>query len=563
MIAGFMLGQVQAASFDCAKAGTTLEKTICNNPQLNDADTQLGKVYSGLRKALSQADAKQLKKEQREWLKARTIACKADSVSCLLPVYAARVAVLQARLSALSVSKPAEQPRQTRFLPAETGRFGDVDYRWYIEPSSQVRYIQLQSGYSPDRLDKLNAVLRDRHLKLAEDTLTCLSSPNLGQSYQNVSTEVARADQDIVSVTSHIEFDCGGAHPDFYRQSIVLAVDSGRRLLLEDLYLLTGALPKGLDLVNRKPENLYYDYVDKRAEVVKQLAMAAAGNEADLEAGCDYSLGGSWEFIDDSWYLSAQGLAVQPEFPSVARACEMDFIIPYAVLAAYRNPDSPLPASGPAVQHAAQAGQPANLTQLQGALKRCDEGQFQGSYYECMQAIEQQQLAEYPNIAARNGTTLIVPTQTGIEQFVNGDPESGEFIGYIFLLYVSEIDQVLVYTQFYESGAYLMIDRQSGQSTELDALPLLSPDRRRLVTVSGDLMAGYGANRIQVYRASGMQLEWSFEPQDWEPQTGAWLSNDSLEVIKRVYDASFDQFKDLPLKVKYAEGGWRFADTVP
>ena len=35
----------QAASFDCKKASTTHEKLICNTPELNDADTQLGNTF--------------------------------------------------------------------------------------------------------------------------------------------------------------------------------------------------------------------------------------------------------------------------------------------------------------------------------------------------------------------------------------------------------------------------------------------------------------------------------------------------------------------------------------
>ncbi len=47
----------EAASFDCTKAKTTLEKTICNDSRLDDADNRLGKVYSQLKKSLSKPEA--------------------------------------------------------------------------------------------------------------------------------------------------------------------------------------------------------------------------------------------------------------------------------------------------------------------------------------------------------------------------------------------------------------------------------------------------------------------------------------------------------------------------
>ena len=37
---------VMAASFDCAKASTKHEKMICDNPELNEADEIMGKIYS-------------------------------------------------------------------------------------------------------------------------------------------------------------------------------------------------------------------------------------------------------------------------------------------------------------------------------------------------------------------------------------------------------------------------------------------------------------------------------------------------------------------------------------
>lgn len=41
---------VQAASFDCAKASRPLETLICQNPQLDEADTRMGQAYRQARK---------------------------------------------------------------------------------------------------------------------------------------------------------------------------------------------------------------------------------------------------------------------------------------------------------------------------------------------------------------------------------------------------------------------------------------------------------------------------------------------------------------------------------
>lgn len=98
MIYGTVAG---AASFDCAKAQTQLEKTICNDNQLNDADTKLGKVYFELMDLLSGVESDRLKQEQRSWLKSRTNYCSSNDARCLYTVYEERIKVLQANLSAL------------------------------------------------------------------------------------------------------------------------------------------------------------------------------------------------------------------------------------------------------------------------------------------------------------------------------------------------------------------------------------------------------------------------------------------------------------------------------
>ena len=55
-----------SASFDCKKASTTHEKLICNTPELNDADTQLGNTYGLVLKNFKFPDL--IKQDQRSWL---------------------------------------------------------------------------------------------------------------------------------------------------------------------------------------------------------------------------------------------------------------------------------------------------------------------------------------------------------------------------------------------------------------------------------------------------------------------------------------------------------------
>lgn len=90
-----MLGiTAHAASFDCAKAGTKVEKMICADAELSKMDEEIAKIYGELLK--KSTDDASPKERQRERLKARNrcknIACVKDySVSRLAELNEANV----------------------------------------------------------------------------------------------------------------------------------------------------------------------------------------------------------------------------------------------------------------------------------------------------------------------------------------------------------------------------------------------------------------------------------------------------------------------------------------
>ncbi len=84
---------VQAAGFDCAKAGTRVERMICADPALSALDAQLARAYrDGARRT---AEPERYIREQRAWLKARDV-CLAhgDATACLHDHYTRRIQAL-------------------------------------------------------------------------------------------------------------------------------------------------------------------------------------------------------------------------------------------------------------------------------------------------------------------------------------------------------------------------------------------------------------------------------------------------------------------------------------
>lgn len=58
---------VEAASFNCSLAQTPIEKTICSNPEISEADEALSTLYGNIKNQARYAN--ELIKSQHAWLK--------------------------------------------------------------------------------------------------------------------------------------------------------------------------------------------------------------------------------------------------------------------------------------------------------------------------------------------------------------------------------------------------------------------------------------------------------------------------------------------------------------
>ena len=85
------LSSVHSASFDCAKAKTKIDKLICSDARLSEADEKLTALYNEvLAKSPAPEDTKQ---QQLEWVKQSRNTCK--DADCLQQAYTSRISDLQ------------------------------------------------------------------------------------------------------------------------------------------------------------------------------------------------------------------------------------------------------------------------------------------------------------------------------------------------------------------------------------------------------------------------------------------------------------------------------------
>jgi uncharacterized protein len=109
----FLMTTAQAASFDCGKAKSEVEKIICSNSELSRLDESLNKAYL---KALKQNGIKeQTIKSQRQWLKNKRNVCQ--NAECLRKAYKTRIKQLGLPTYGVVTSRPQIQstssPRAT------------------------------------------------------------------------------------------------------------------------------------------------------------------------------------------------------------------------------------------------------------------------------------------------------------------------------------------------------------------------------------------------------------------------------------------------------------------
>jgi len=72
LAAALMVPSLHAASFDCAKASTRVEKAICADPALGRLDDDVAAAYAAARSSLDDRWRPRLLRSQREWLATRT-----------------------------------------------------------------------------------------------------------------------------------------------------------------------------------------------------------------------------------------------------------------------------------------------------------------------------------------------------------------------------------------------------------------------------------------------------------------------------------------------------------
>lgn len=139
-----VIGAVSAASFDCAKAKRPLEKFICNSPQLDSADEQMGQAFKEVNAAFPLKGF--VMTTQRSFLASypycmmdksgKSVATPSTENACLK--------VVQDRINEL------RQYGQSKVYSNAKGKFTQDDLAILVYPKDGKSFIKLWGNWMPD-----------------------------------------------------------------------------------------------------------------------------------------------------------------------------------------------------------------------------------------------------------------------------------------------------------------------------------------------------------------------------------------------------------------------------
>jgi hypothetical protein len=163
--------------------------------------------------------------------------------------------------------------------------------------------------------------------------------------------------------------------------------------------------------------------------------------------------------------------------------------------------------------------------------------------YDDMEKTRNTHIREIANLsssegrALRKGLSLELMTRDRLV-VLEDDCSAGESsIRYFFASHLADIGYFHVKANLYEGRAFLLVNDKTGEKTWLKAPPVISPDKKRFVTMSMDLEAGYNPNEIKVWRLepSDPEVEYSANfGEQWGPSDPVWKDGNTIAFKKNI-----------------------------
>ena len=171
---------------------------------------------------------------------------------------------------------------------------------------------------------------------------------------------------------------------------------------------------------------------------------------------------------------------------------------------------------------------------------------------------------------SRAGTALRIQLLDGRTAVFEDDTTPGlkfavpRYAGYLKTIHSHSIHII----QYEGSGAYLVVDDSTGDSTIVFGEPVASPDGKRFVLTSmAGAGAGYDASMIEVWRMVGRkpEKEFSYETRDgpWEASDAVWRDSVTIDFLKNRFVSFTEPYAQTPGRLKRNGTTWVLDDSLP
>ena len=207
-------------SFDCARASTEVERTVCKNPRLSIEDRQMAGIYEALRDRLSGAARVHLEKDQASWLARRGVPCTHELADCLKTLYGLR----RDRLEVLGAGP---YPFVSEQAVARTGKVGNTAF------VIDITYPQFDGAAD---FSAVNRQLADAASKAAAAAVPAgnndgLTAWDFGQDF----VLYRPGPHAITALIRQLVF-AGGAHPNSSAHAVLVDLRAGRAVAPQDVF---------------------------------------------------------------------------------------------------------------------------------------------------------------------------------------------------------------------------------------------------------------------------------------------------------------------------------------
>lgn len=285
-------GSSQAASFDCAKAVTKMEKAICASPELSRLDEVLATSYKSARNRLSTQSASMLMKGQVSWLRYTASYCfvdydampasPANANKCLIDTFSIRIEQLNATGGVVAGYKTYLMINDSiKIVPTEK-------FIYTIERS----YPQVDS--EAENGTKLNKFLADIEVVMADDS----------RGSESYSVSLKQLTTDWLVKELHADHMIG-AYPQTTNSCSVYSLEFNRALRYGDIFM-----NRSWQTIAKTAVNNHFKALAKKE---KDFPLDMVGGYELFEVGMEK---------DFQFCLSSKGIFVEGFLPHVAQALD-------------------------------------------------------------------------------------------------------------------------------------------------------------------------------------------------------------------------------------------------